>query len=205
MLTAARGGLTTALYWSVFCYLRRNTFVGFVRDPRADARTPTSYPGASFDVWSAEDMRRWSGDHDDAPTQCFRDVVDGVSSAMVALIDGELAAFIWMYRRGDFSRMFPLGPTDVELNHGIVLPAFRRRRLFTPLLSQACVRLAADGCRRVYAVVHTENHPSLRAFRAAGFAEFGRRTHFLAYRPKFQAPDPTRLAATPPTSVAMTK
>lgn len=205
MLTAARGGLTTALYWSAFCYLRLNTFVGFVRDPRADLCDPSSHPDASFAVWSADDMRRWRDEHPAAPTQCFRDTVDGVSSAMVALVDGELAAFIWIYREGDFSRMFPLGRTDAELNHGIVLPDYRRRRLFVPLLSQACVHLASLGVGRVFAVVHTENQPSLRAFRAAGFAEFARRSHLLAWRPKFGEPDPTVVAATLHAAVATPK
>lgn len=199
-----RGGLGSALYWSVFCYLRVNTFVGFVRDPRADLADPASHPEVSFEVWSADDMRRWRAAHPDAPTQCFRDVVDGVSRAMVALVDGQLAAFIWIYLQGDFSRMFRIGPTDAELNHGIVLPDHRGRRLFTPLLSQACAYLATQGGRRVYAVVHTANDPSLRSFRAAGFAEFARQMHFLAYRPKFAEPDPTLVAATAAPPVART-
>lgn len=196
LLTAARGGLTSALYWSAFCYLRVNTFVGFVRDPRADLRDPAAHPDASFEVWTADDMRRWRADHRDAPTQCFRDTVDGVSTAMIARIDGELAAFIWLYREGNFSRMFRIGPTDAELNHGIVLPEYRSRRLFAPLLSHACAWLATQGGRRVYAVVHTDNGPSLRSFRAAGFAEFARQTHLFAWRPKFKEPDPRVLAAT---------
>jgi RimJ/RimL family protein N-acetyltransferase len=187
-ITASCGGLGSALYWSAFSYLRVNRFVGFVRDPRPTPGEPAAHLDAVFERWTAQDIARWRTRRRGVPTQCFRDVVDGVSAAMVARIDGAPAALIWIYREGDPSRMFSLGPRDAELNHGIVLPEYRQRRLFAPLLSQACAWLATQDVRRVYATVHTENHPSLRAFRAAGFVEFARQTHVFLYRPKFSAP-----------------
>lgn len=202
-LTVAQGGIGSALYWGVFSYLRLNRFIGLVRDLAAASGLVVAAPQARLELWTAEDVRRWRAEHPEAPTQCFRDVIDGVSAASVALVNGDMAGIIWIYRCGDYSRMFRLGPTDAELNHGTILPAYRGRGLFAAILSHACAWLAAGGFRRVYAAVHVDNRRSLRAFRSAGFVDFARRTNLFLFRPRFPeakllpAPDDTRRVAAP--------
>jgi ribosomal protein S18 acetylase RimI-like enzyme len=184
-VTVAQDGIREALFWSAFSFLRVNRFVGFVRHADGPAAPAPAPADVRLAIWSAADMARWRARCPEAPTPCFRDRIDGVSRAAVVLAGDDLAALIWLYGPGDPSRMFRLGPGEAELNHGTVLPAFRRRGLFVAVLTHAVACLRAEGVRRVYAAVHDANHRSLRAFRAAGFAEFGRRTHWFVYRAPF--------------------
>jgi RimJ/RimL family protein N-acetyltransferase len=58
--------------------------------------------------------------------------------------------------------------------------------LFRDVLVFACRRLQEQGYQTVYAGVHTENAPSLQAFRHAGFRDIGSLRHFLIFRSRVQ-------------------
>ena len=117
-------------------------------------------------------------------TEFFQDEIDGVDTCAVAFIRGELAGLIWIYHHEHASRLFRLREREAELNHGYVLPTCRGMGLFRDVLGFACVRLQEQGYQTVYAGVHAENAPSLRAFRHAGFRDIGSIRHFLIFRTK---------------------
>jgi RimJ/RimL family protein N-acetyltransferase len=112
------------------------------------------------------------------------DEIDGVRSCAVVRVKENLAGLIWIYRNDDISRVFHLGELDAELNGGYILPEYRGRGLFRAIIVVASRWLFEAGYRTVYAGVHSENLPSLRAFRGAGFSEVGSIRRFLAFRPK---------------------
>jgi ribosomal protein S18 acetylase RimI-like enzyme len=99
----------------------------------------------------------------------YRDATSGAGWCLVALVDGQPAGIAWLYDQtvpGHFLKMFA---GDVELRSVYTRPEFRCRGVAKILIAKACQHLHDKGFKRVYAVVHESNEPSLKAFRASGF------------------------------------
>ena len=184
-LAVAHGGWRNALYWAVFGTFRRNRLFGLVHELDGGLGAPAR-DSVSFALMTAEELAARRGRLADPPSQFFQDVVDGVDTCAVVFHGRDIAGLIWVYDFQHSSRLFSLGPHEVELNQGIILRQFREAGLFRDLLVFACAALRERGVRRVFAMVHADNWRSLRAFRAVGFRDVGSVVHFLIYRPKLR-------------------
>lgn len=196
-ITLAHAGPTRTAYWAAFGFLRINRFVIFSRD--LETALPVPEGGEGFELWTADRMQEWRQGRQDLPTEFYQDRIDRVSLCAVACAGEELAGLIWIYRPGDYSRMFRLQAGEAELNHGYLQPEHRHRRLFARLLAFACAELRQQGYVTARAVVHASNKPSLRAFTRAGFAAVGSVRHFFIFRPTVKS---IPAAPRPPESVS---
>jgi RimJ/RimL family protein N-acetyltransferase len=177
-------GLWMTLYWAVFGYLKPNRFIIVARDLTTGG-TPWQPSGNTrLEVCSVETLQAWRQHHPDWPPEFFQDEIDGVSACSVAIVDGEVAGIIWIYRPQDTSRLFQLREHEAELNYGYVLPRFRDKGVFRDILVCACHWLQEQGYRTVYAGVLAINRPSVKAFLRAEFHHVGSIWHFLTMRPK---------------------
>jgi len=183
-ISASQRGIGTTLYWAAFGFLRPNRFEVLVRDLGTADLPSAQPPGIRLEMWDAEQMRAWRRDRQGLPPDFFQDEIDGVHQCAVAVVDGEVAGLIWVYRPDDASRLFRLRELEAELNNGHVRDAFRGRGLFRELLMFACRALRDQGFAHVYAMVHADNGPSLQAFAGAGFRRVRSVWHFLLFRPK---------------------
>lgn len=190
-ISTGQRGIRTTLFWAAYGFVRPNRFSVFARDVRGTKPAPPATPGVTYAMWDASGVTRWRAGRTGLPPELFQDAIDGVSLCTVALVGGEIAGFIWVYRTGDASRLFDLGPAEAELNHGAVLEPYRKMGLFRGVLTFASAWLGEHGHDTVYSNVHSRNTPSLKAFRGAGFQEIGSTLHVGPFRPKF----PTRAAA----------
>ncbi len=197
LVSLAHGGPARTAYWAAFGFLRINRFVIFSRD--LGAALPPPGDGETFELWTAERVRAWRRGRAGLPTEFYQDRIDGVSLCAVACLGDEVAGLIWVYRPGDYSRMFRLQAGEVELNHGYMRPEHRQRGLFVRLLELACAELRQHGYVTARAVVHASNLPSFRAFTRAGFAPIGSIRHFFLFRPVVSSIPP---ASRPPESVS---
>jgi RimJ/RimL family protein N-acetyltransferase len=179
-------GLRKTLYWAAFGYLKPNRFCIFAKR-LPDDDTVALAPGATYEVWDAARVAAWRRGRRDMPPELFQDAIDGVRACSVALVDGDIAAFIWIFRPGDVSRLFDLRKGESEVNYGAVLEPYQRHGLFRGVLRCAATWLAERGHHTVYASVHVTNTRSLRAFAACGFTPAGTVGHFGFYRPKYRA------------------
>lgn len=186
-----RLGLRATLRRGYSGYLAPNGFIALTCAP-GDVRTSAPPADVSLGIWDRERVRAWRAGRAGLPLEFFHDEIHGMRQCAVIQVGAELAGLIWIYRPDDYSRLFRLGPHDVELNHGYILMAHRRRGMFKTLLAFACRELHARGTRAVFAAVHAENRPSLHAFLGAGFREIARLRHFLVFRPRL---DTTTIAA----------
>lgn len=186
-----RLGLRPTLRRGLSGYLAPNRFITLRCRP-GEVQPIVTPADVTLGVWERERVAAWRRGRRGLPLEFFHDEIHGMRECAVVLVGGALAGLIWIYRPGDFSRIFRLGPDDVELNHGYILMEHRRRGLFKTLLAFACERLHGQGARAVFAAVHSENRPSLHAFLGAGFHEVGRVQHFLIFRPRV---DTTTVAA----------
>lgn len=179
-VSLAQRGLKETAYWAAFGYLWPQRFILLSAKPdgyvdRADVR---------FALWTAGEVAAQCRERRD-PLELHLHQIDSVDLCAVAIAsDGMLAGAIWVYRAGEPSRMFHLAEGEAELNYGCVLPAYRRRRVFSDLLRFARGALREHGVRRVYAAVHDRNMHSLRSFTEAGFVPFAVLRHLSLYRPK---------------------
>lgn len=188
MVNLALGGPARTAYWAAFGFLRINRFTIFSRDLTAPPPHPES--AETFELWTLDRVRQWRDGREGLPTEFYQDRIDGVSLCAVACLGREVAGLIWVYRPGDYSRMFRLGAGEAELNHGHVRAEHRQRGLFIRLLEFACAELQQQGYRTVRAVVHASNQPSLRAFTRAGFVPVASVRHFFLFRPGMKTVPP---------------
>lgn len=194
-VSLAHGGIGTTLYWAVWSYLRPHTFHVLVRSLARGGVEDRWRPDAACEVWDARRLAAWRAGRTGLPSQFFQDLVDGVRHCAVVRVDGDVAGLIWIYRAAHPSRFFTLGPRDAELNHGFVLERYRGHHRFRDVIRCACRWLAAVGVERVYAVTHSTNLPSRRAFCGAGFEVMGHVRHFLIFRPKVHVDRPAQADA----------
>ena len=183
-ISLTQRGLPTTLYWSAFGYLKPNRFFLLAQDLSTNTIRVQPRHNVHFTQWTAKTMHAWRDQQHGLSTEFFQDVIDGVDTCAVALVDGALAGMIWIYRPEHTSRLFHLQAYEAELNQGYILPAYRGAGLFSDVLTFACELLQKQGCRTVYAGVHTGNSPSRHAFHNAGFRDIGQLKHFMIVRPK---------------------
>jgi L-amino acid N-acyltransferase YncA len=88
-----------------------------------------------------------------------------------------------------------LGADEGYTYDGFIFPAFRRRGIYAQLLLSCLDSLQKEGCRRVYAIVFSDNKPSLNAHCQVGFRPYGQMSYSKIFnfrlRRKF---DPVRRA-----------
>jgi ribosomal protein S18 acetylase RimI-like enzyme len=184
-VSVSHRGLWTTVYWAAFGFLKPNRFVVFSRSLSRAAPQPAEKELA-LELWPSARLKEWRRHRSGLSTEFFQNEIDGVENCVVAREGDEIAGLIWIYYPGDKSRLFQLRDGEAELNQGYVLPRYRGRGVFRKVIAFACDTLAKQGYRTAYAMVHSSNVPSLKAFEGAGFHRQGRVRHFLAWRPRFR-------------------
>jgi ribosomal protein S18 acetylase RimI-like enzyme len=181
-------GVTQTLYWGAFGFLRPNRFHVLARDLSGIHRAAPCPEALVAEVWDARAVQSYRRTRSRLPPEFYQDEIDGVEMCSVVREGGTVAGLIWIYRTEDASRLFRLRETEAELNNGFVLPEFRGRGIFKLSIDAACDWLRDQDCRVVYAMVHTENHPSKAAFEGVGFRPVATVRHFLLHRPAYRGP-----------------
>jgi ribosomal protein S18 acetylase RimI-like enzyme len=99
----------------------------------------------------------------------------------VAKADGEIIAYGWASAErecvGEMGRQINLRPDEAYVWDCVTLPAFRRQRLYSALLSYIKSALVDDGYRRIWIGSNLENVPSIRGFAIAGYRPAAIITH----------------------------
>lgn len=181
-------GVMQTVYWGAFGFLRPNRFHVLAHALSDGDRPRTGPSGLSAEIWDARAVQTYRRSRSRLPPEFYQDEIDGVEMCSVVRAGDEVAGLIWIYRTEDASRLFRLRETEAELNNGFVLPEFRGRGAFKVSIVKACEWLRDQDCRVVYAMVHTDNHPSKAAFEGVGFKSIATVRHFLLHRPAYRAP-----------------
>ena len=88
-------------------------------------------------------------------------------------VAGEIAAYGWVTRGvecvGELERQFNLHDDEAYIWDCVTLPAWRRQRLYSALLSHMVYRLHSEGIPRIWIGASRQNRPSIRGFANAGF------------------------------------
>lgn len=119
---------------------------------------------------------------------------------------GRIASYGWVTHGiecvGELEREFHLHDDEAYIWDCRTLPAWRRQRLYSALLSHLVYRLHDEGIPRIWIGASRQNQPSIRGFANAGFKpvvdvtyrRFYRLT-LLWLRPAVSAPQPLIAAA----------
>jgi ribosomal protein S18 acetylase RimI-like enzyme len=103
----------------------------------------------------------------------------------VAKVVGVIAAYGWVSIRtecvGEMERQIRLQPDEAYVWDCATLPAYRRQRLYSALLSHINNTLAKEGFRRIWIGSNLENRPSLKGFDNAGYQPAALITRFRIF------------------------
>lgn len=101
--------------------------------------------------------------------------------AFVALCAGQASGYAWFSRQAEIDARcgveISLGADEGYTYDGFIFPAFRRRGIYAQLLLSCLDWLQKEGCRRVYAIVFSDNAPSLNAHCQVGFRPYGQMSY----------------------------
>lgn|SRR5574341_681896 len=90
-----------------------------------------------------------------------------------AWVDGSVAAYGWLTRGpewvGEFERRLNVQADEAYIWDCATVPAYRRQRLFTVLVSHVAAHLRQEGLRRLWIIGLVVAPPLIRAVAAAGF------------------------------------
>lgn len=186
----AQRGLSTTLWWTVYG-LRPRRFLVWAIDLDDADRMPSGRPGLpdgmAIEVVPAAWLAEWRQGRPGLAPEFFQDEIDGVGLCAVIRDGHEVAGLTWIYRAGDPSRLFDLGPGEAELNHTFVRPAYRGRRLHAALLSFCFDWLRERGHHTVYRMTDATNVRSIRSGHRVGMRVIGMVHHCGPYRPPYRA------------------
>ena len=91
----------------------------------------------------------------------------------VARIEDQIAAYGWVSQTaeciGELEREIQIRAGEAYIWDCVTLPPYRRRRLYSALLSHITLKLGGEGVRRVWIGSSLHNRPSIRGFANAGF------------------------------------
>jgi len=118
------------------------------------------------------------------PPDFYCDLSHKFKTPCVALVDGKLAAILWIVSPEEHSRFLELKSGDVEYNYSYVLPEFRGKRLAGLLISFMINLCQQRGLKRMFAVVSATNIPQFKQMLDLGFVPVEALTHFGLKRPK---------------------
>ncbi len=100
------------------------------------------------------------------------------TAAEFAALLADPAVFVCARRGG--AALGRVAADEAELLTIAVEPAARRQGLGRALLAEVLAQAAARGAARLFLEVAADNAPALKLYRAAGFAEAGRRRGYYA-------------------------
>lgn len=95
------------------------------------------------------------------------------SRCFVARIGDAIAGYGWVSqgeeRIGELERVIRMRPGEAYIWDCATLESFRRRGVYSALLTYIVTMLRREGLRRLWIGASTRNHPSLKGFANAGF------------------------------------
>lgn len=107
------------------------------------------------------------------PLELHLNRVHGVSCFWLAWLDGELAGILWVFGPEDPAPFVRLQEDEREIRMVHVLRKFRGKGVATAMRKAALYSLKADGVRRVYAHVRTDNRAALKPPQRSGMHPIG--------------------------------
>ena len=106
-------------------------------------------------------------------TATIRQRLQGRRRCFCLRVAGAIAAYGWVTRGvecvGELERKFHLHDDEAYIWDCVTLPAWRRQRLYSALLSHMVYRLHSEGIPRIWIGASRQNRPSIRGFANAGF------------------------------------
>jgi len=132
------------------------------------------------------------------PVDFYRDHLNDLyRNCFVAVYDGQLAGALWVYDQTQPGHFIRMRPGDAEIRNVYCLAEFRGKGIAKILISVACTGCRKDGVEHIFAVIHSKNEASKRAFIAVGFkrvAVMKRRAFFgRKFTPEYAQPNPTAI------------
>ncbi len=116
-----------------------------------------------------------------------------------AWVDDSVAAYAWLTRGaewiGEFERRLEVAEGEAYIWDCATVPAYRRRRLFSALISHVADELSREGLQRLWIISRMDAAPVNRAVERAGYTRITRLIYLRIGGYKF-------LAVTPGTDVS---
>ena len=174
-------GTLDLLYVSLF---KVNVFQVFFIDLRKPVSIPPAPPGIEFKQATPEELQRVRAGVTDLAIDYYCDELFGYTLPFFALVEGQVAAIVWLVLPGQPCRFLDLQDGDVEINYLEVNAAFRGRRIGQHLMAYQIQWAAAAGYKRLFTVPNVENIASLKPMLDLGFRPIEALVHFSFRRPK---------------------
>ncbi len=165
-------------------YFLVNKFIVFYRDLSRELHDTENDPSIVLKQVTLEDLQHLREKCIDLPPDFYCDLSHNFKTPCVALVEGELAAILWIVSPEEQSRFLELRDGDVEYNYSFVLPRFRGMRLAGHLISFMIRFCQQKNSQRMFAVVSATNVPQFKQMLDMGFVPVEALTHFGLKRPK---------------------
>ena len=129
---------------------------------------------AEFSELRAADIDELAAAMEDLPTpELVQQRSQGNRRCFSLRVARQIAVYGWVThgaeRVGELERDFHLHEDEVYIWDCVTLPAWRRQRLYSALLSHIIYRLHQEGVPRLWIGASRQNQPSIRGFANAGF------------------------------------
>lgn len=163
------GGGVGYIKWFFYSFLAINTFIVFSKGLSDESGSRGEPDGAVFvdlTLPKLDFYRKYGG----FPKEFYADALGGKRCHGV-VVDGQLAYIHWIYDSDKASRFLRFSDKVVEINYIATLKPYRGKRICPWALSEAFRVLAAEGKRKIVAVVHSKNVASIKVMESLGMKD----------------------------------
>lgn len=181
-------GLFESVFWLIFGYFRVNEFYIYLLSV-TDALSADS--GAAASLWvkraTDEDIVLLQRSRDFKTPDVYIRSYLKASRCLIGFSNGEPAHIMWVFLRGDDSRLFCLNDGEAELNYCYTPPRFRGTGIYSEMIRAAARMLKEDGITRCYMATHRTNTAAQKAIDRAGLKKIGAiKQYGIFFRPKWK-------------------
>jgi len=180
-------GLCKSIFWLFFGYFRVNEFLVYRIDlDEMEGQVEDSSDELNLKLADREEIERIRIDPNFKTSEVHISSYLKVSDCFIGYIDGSPVHIMWVFRKGDDSRLFSLSATQAELNYCFTPDNCRGKGIYVRMIAKAIRRLKSEGIKSVYMATHITNIPAQKAISRAGLHHIGAiKNYGIFHRPKW--------------------
>ena len=187
MLAIKTYGPIKAIYWMLFGYFQVNKFMVYRQLLDKSVCTDDVDDDLSVKYYLPEELEPIRKNPDFNTYEVSISSYLKTSGCLIGYINEMPAHIMWIFRKGDDSRLFDLQQDEAELNYCYTPESFRGRGVYARMIRKASDILKSEGISMLYMATHETNDAAQKAITRAGLVKIGTVSNFgMFYRPKWK-------------------
>lgn len=180
-------GPIKSIYWMVFGYFKINKFIIYSLRLTDHDFSSEQDVDLSIEFYHPNDIDFLRDNAEFNTYETFISSYLKASGCFIGYLNNRPAHIMWIFRKGDDSRLFDLKEDEAELNYCYTPEDLRGKGIYSRMIRKASGILKNQGATCLYMATHETNEAAQKAILRSGLIEIGNvKNYGVLYRPKWK-------------------